>query len=553
MRKQTKIAAVVSAAALLAMGASITSFAASKGTWMMVDGEWYCYDSDGDVYENKFCLSNGKEYYVGDDGRLVRSEWVEDDGDYFFVNSSGQKITNDWRLTTPYDDDGEEEQWFYFKSNGKRAEDEKLLIKGKTYFFDSNGEMLTGWVQKSGDGWDEASSDEIKGANSETYYCNEDGARIEKDWVYDYAPGVDEDDATSDDEMHWYYLKSSGKAATGKQSNVNGQTYFFNNQGEMLTGWVGQTGSNGYELIWEDDDDTDGTFDTALNAFEEGDVHFCGPEDDGHMKKNKWVKVWSNTQYGEDDDDNDAYWYWIDKSGDVYIPSKTASYSNAVRLKLSDGEADYNADRWEEDNYDDDNAYGTCEAEIDGSYWGISDDDAKVKMYEKKINSKTYYFNEFGQMLSKFMLTVDENGNGEKLYYLGGWDDGARKDGSQSIKDESGESIRFYFATETKADQGYYNAAGISGAKSGKLYDHGILVEAKDDKYEEKTVKISINNKPEKEYTFIVNKNGSIQGAKKEYEEDDDVLIDARNYEFCKTKGALYNSIVLDAEDEDAE
>ena len=47
MRKQTKIAAVVSAAALLALGASMTSFAASKGTWMMVDGEWYCYDKNG--------------------------------------------------------------------------------------------------------------------------------------------------------------------------------------------------------------------------------------------------------------------------------------------------------------------------------------------------------------------------------------------------------------------------------------------------------------------------------------------------------------------------
>ena len=62
MRKQTKIAAIVSAAALLALGASITSFAAAKGTWMMVDGEWYCYDKNGDAYENTFCSSNGKEY-----------------------------------------------------------------------------------------------------------------------------------------------------------------------------------------------------------------------------------------------------------------------------------------------------------------------------------------------------------------------------------------------------------------------------------------------------------------------------------------------------------
>ena len=39
MRKQTKIVAVVSASALLALGASLTSFAASKGTWMMIDDE----------------------------------------------------------------------------------------------------------------------------------------------------------------------------------------------------------------------------------------------------------------------------------------------------------------------------------------------------------------------------------------------------------------------------------------------------------------------------------------------------------------------------------
>lgn len=389
--------------------------------------------------------------------------------------------------------------------------------------------MLTGWVQKSGDGWDEASSDEIKGANSETYYCDETGARLEKAWVKDYAPGVDDDDATSDDEMHWYYLKSSGKAATGKQNNINGQTYFFNNQGEMLYGWVAQTNSNGYEMIWEDDDDADGIYDTPLSQFKEGDVHFCGDdEDDGHMKKNKWFKAYSNTQFGEDDDDNDKYWFWIDKSGDVYIPDpEKLTGISATRLKLEDGEADTNEGRWAEDNYDDDDKDG-------------------LVMYEKKINSKTYYFNAHGQMLSKFILTNEEN---PKLYYLGGWDDGSRKDGSQTIKDEAGESTRFYFATETKADQGYYNAAGISGAKSGKLYENGILVEAKDDKYETKTVTLHIGygesgKGQDIEATFIVNKNGSIQTAKKEYEEDDDVLIDARNVSFNKTKGAMYNSIV---------
>ena len=81
-------------------------------------------------------------------------KWQTRDGDYYFVNSAGQKITNDWRLTTPYDDEDAEEQWFYFQSTGKRAEDKKLTIKGKTYFFNTDGEMLIGWVQENGDSWD---------------------------------------------------------------------------------------------------------------------------------------------------------------------------------------------------------------------------------------------------------------------------------------------------------------------------------------------------------------------------------------------------------------
>ena len=44
MRKQTKLVAVLSAAALLAMGASMTSFAAG---WQKDDaGVWHYYDSD---------------------------------------------------------------------------------------------------------------------------------------------------------------------------------------------------------------------------------------------------------------------------------------------------------------------------------------------------------------------------------------------------------------------------------------------------------------------------------------------------------------------------
>ena len=50
MRKQTKLVAVLSAAALLAVGASMTSFA---GWEKDEDGIWHYYDSDDEMVEDQ--------------------------------------------------------------------------------------------------------------------------------------------------------------------------------------------------------------------------------------------------------------------------------------------------------------------------------------------------------------------------------------------------------------------------------------------------------------------------------------------------------------------
>ena len=57
MRKQTKVVAVASAAALLAIGASMTSFAATG--WVEEDGTWYFYDNDGNRVEDRRWKTGG--------------------------------------------------------------------------------------------------------------------------------------------------------------------------------------------------------------------------------------------------------------------------------------------------------------------------------------------------------------------------------------------------------------------------------------------------------------------------------------------------------------
>ncbi len=491
MRKQTKIAAVVSAAALLALGASMTSFAAAKGTWMMEDGEWKCYDKNGDEYTNIFCSSNGKEYYVGEDGLLVRSDWVEYDGERYFVNSSGAKITNDWRLTTPYDDESADEEWYYFQSSGKMATNKKIAYKGKTYYFDTDGKMLTGWITDDGTA---NSVNEANGFDSgNTYYCDETGARLANAWVYDTEPGVEEDDADADE--YWYWLKSSGKVATGKQANVKGQMFFFDDEGRMLKGWVAYSGANsGYYQLYKEDDYANAIDDYFENAGSDAAVYFCGYEDefgtgDGHAKKNKWIKFWKPENI-EAEEDDDLKWFWFDKNGKLYATNNatTGSPSNAEEYDFKDGKLE-------------------------------SKGKGTVTVSRKKVNSKDYWFDENGVMLSKF-YKIQANGHDE-LYYFGGADDGSMKTGSQSIKDDAGDTYKFYFYTKdtsyTDSGNKYNKGAGVTGNQNNKLYYYGMLLQARDYKYQMVTVDGN---------DFIINANGSIQHGQAEYKEDGDILID---------------------------
>ena len=523
MRKQTKIAAVVSAAALLALGASITSFAAAKGTWMMVDGEWYCYDKNGDVYENTFCSSNGKEYYVGDDGMLVRSSWVEYDGDYYFVNSSGAKIVNDWRLTTPYEDEDADEEWFYFQSTGKRADNKKILYKGSTFFFDADGKMLTGWVTADGD---QVVNEENDIDTSNTFYCDETGARVESSWVYTTEPATADDDADADE--YWYYLKSSGKVATGRQTNIKGQAFILGNKadnlGQMLTGWVGGDLNSDNKYVYEEIGEENST--TKLSDVDV--AYYCLYDEDkadGHVQENKWVKTWRPEDAYDEDEDDDKYWYWLEKDGKAYIPDSDDMKATGYAYDLGDGAL-----------------------EVDGSQFSFA---------KKKINSKDYFFNADGEMLSDFVNVVhteDANVIDLGMYYFGGSSDGSMKTGSQTVKDDNGDSFKFYFGTKDNNTTGEAKGKGVTGNKNNKLYYMGHLVAAEDYKYQ--PVWYDMDNNGEDDTLFIVNQNGSIQHSALEYKEDGDILIDAKTNKVAfKTKNTKDNVwdkySVLDEENAD--
>ena len=70
MKKQTKLVAVLSTAALLAIGASMTSFAATG--WAEEDGTWVYYDRNGDKVTDKWAKSGNNWYYFQANGKALK-------------------------------------------------------------------------------------------------------------------------------------------------------------------------------------------------------------------------------------------------------------------------------------------------------------------------------------------------------------------------------------------------------------------------------------------------------------------------------------------------
>ena len=90
MKKQTKLVAVLSTAALLAIGASMTSFAATG--WAEEDGTWVYYDRNGDKVTDKWAKSGNNWYYLDNNGEMAVDTLIEDGDNYYYVDINGVRV-----------------------------------------------------------------------------------------------------------------------------------------------------------------------------------------------------------------------------------------------------------------------------------------------------------------------------------------------------------------------------------------------------------------------------------------------------------------------------
>ena len=470
MKKQTKLVAVLSTAALLAIGASMTSFAATG--WAEEDGTWVYYDRNGDKVTDKWAKSGNNWYYLDNNGEMAIDTLIEDGDNYYYVDVNGVMAANQWVAIDNEDagDDNEPEHyWYYFQANGKalkNGDNNKVALKtvnGKKYAFDDEGKMLYGWV-KSDDASriDDTDGDAFK--DGDYYFGGEDDGAMTTGWV---LMDITYNEATSDNEIapvfnddedqsRWFYFKSNGKKikAEGddiqKGKTINGKKYEFDQYGVMTAEWsldVKKASDAGVRDAYS----TQATNSNARTAQYSHLWRYFNSVEDGSRVSKGWFKVVAAEymNYDKNNDDEDA-WYYADGNGRIY----TAAFKTIKGKKYAfreDGRM-VNGLKFIKQN----NA---------GEIIGVVADDNTGHPFDTEDDfvKNAPYWNE----------------NGYYCYYFGDGDDGAMRTNKTNITID-GDSFNFYFEKS-----GGHKGAGKTGEKDKKYYQSGMLLKAgSDEKYQ---------------------------------------------------------------------
>ncbi|GHU62638.1 hypothetical protein FACS189418_4390 [Clostridia bacterium] len=339
--------------------------------------------------------------------------------------------------------------WFYFEDNEAVRGEWKLAADGRYYYLGDDGVMLTNTVV------------------DDLYYVDSHGMRVTNQWRL--LPSV-----SIDGEKSWYYFGQDGKVTLNSTKTINGKTYSFSAEGEMIWGWVHNNGK----------------------------FYFHGGPNDGARVYNTWINT-----YSEVGDEDNKYWYflstsgtrinskmqkinnknyyfdengrmlcgWLDVSGSTATP-----YWGAISAKPQDviycGQLNQGNVQtgWVKvtppDNPDGEAAWFYFQSNGRPHVWN-----GDLANLTKKIGTKTYAFDREGQMLSGVKTFVTQSGQVHR-YYFGKINDGELKTGKQTIEDDNGETFNAYFYLSTAGEYG--KGAGVTGAASGSLYHAGLRLDA---------------------------------------------------------------------------
>lgn len=203
----------------------------SRDGYYDIDGKRYYFDANGTMYKKRWLTTEkGTRQYFGEDGALYQNSWFGIDG----KRSDGTEYT----------------AWYYADEKGNMKKNGWVTVDGKEYYFNSGGNMATGWF------------------DDDKYYLGDDGARrygwqqieIEDDWIDD-NDGVAEH-VEKNGKIGWFYFseetgrKKESSSGISADIRIDGVTYGFDTYGILHQGWVRVKGLSpafkGYRYYYPD-------------------------------------------------------------------------------------------------------------------------------------------------------------------------------------------------------------------------------------------------------------------------------------------------------------
>ena len=487
MKKQTKLVAVLSTASLLAIGASMTSFAATG--WVEENGTWVYYDRNEERVTDQWARSGNGWYYLDENGEMATDRLIEDGDNHYYVDTNGVMVTNQW-VAIENEDAGEDDEpdhyWYYFQANGRamtNGNNNRVALKtinGKKYAFDDEGRMLFGWVDED-DAERLDNSDGDAFMDGDYYFGDSDDGAMTTGWL---QVDITYDDATEDhytapvfsedeDQTRWFYFLSNGKKVKAdegedqKERTINGRRYSFDANGAMVAEWSldvdevnSSTGSGAIEYTdgWDVADIASNNEASKSNARAEiakytQEWRYFSDVEDGARISRGWFKVVPAEYLDQDKyDDDEENWYYADGSGKLYAGEFKTINGRRFAFR-NDGRCVFGLKFIKEES----DAMDVI-AEDDGTYPFEDEDEFDENAPKLEARGyRAYYFGETGDTPT----------------------DGAMRTGRQTI-DIGGDSFSFYFET-SGGDKG----AGVTGNEDDRYYQSGKLLAAgSDERYQ---------------------------------------------------------------------
>lgn len=171
--------------------------------------------------------------------------------------------------------------WYYLDEAGVPYTDTFRMSGDDKYYLNIEGKMVRDFLYEDGDS---------------TYYFDDDGKMVRSTWVA-VEPYQVENKMESGPTIYLYYFGTNGKAFRAKngivKKTIDGKKYLFNENGQMLSGWINENGEIYNDINSDQDpfmgycyyagDETDGVLKEGFYAFEDGSV-----QDEYYQKETLW-------------------------------------------------------------------------------------------------------------------------------------------------------------------------------------------------------------------------------------------------------------------------